>query len=61
MPNIRLIGSFSETSFKISDEKKSWNNGFLSYGSRFSAIFALKTHEKYVNMINMALKYKINP
>ena len=55
------LGHFPETSFKISDEKKSWNNGFLSYGSRFSAIFALKTHKKCVNMINVALEYKLNP
>ena len=55
------LGHFPETSFKISDEKKSWNNGFLSYGSRFSAIFALKTHKKCVNMINVALEYKSSP
>ena len=40
------LDHFPETRSKISDEKKSWNNGFLSYGSRFSAIFAWKTHEK---------------
>ena len=46
---------------KLVIKKKSWNNGFLSYGSRFSAIFAIKTHTKCVNMINVALEYKMNP
>ena len=40
--------------------KKSWNNGLLSYGSRFSAIFAKKTHEKCMNLMNIVIKYKVN-